>query len=125
MDLETCLISFTGKLFYRPTIHPEGQEASRDGWLLIGFTPVERFGAYSPSPEVMLRYYDEFGRTGQDPVVGTAHYPYYNILLDTGIIAVRGRVRFMQHKQDEHGNCQGWLCDYRDTAAPIRIHAAG
>lgn len=119
LDQEGCLLSFTGKLFYRPQVMDGMVDVSRMGWLGVRLVPVARFGAYSPDPAALKLYAEEYGKSGADPVFGIALYPTYNVLVDTGIFAVRGEVNFRQITKycpvmPEIG-CEVWI---RDVAAP-------
>jgi hypothetical protein len=116
-----CLISFTGKLFYRVSVPADMLDVSPTGWIRVHLTPVARFGAYSPDPAAVSLYAEEYGKTGADPVFGIALYPTFNVLVDTGIIAVRGEVNFRQVTKycpvTPESGCEVWLRDAAATTA--------
>ena len=107
-----ALFSFTGKVFYSTKIiHPSEGEP----WATVEFVPAERYGTYNLEPETQRRYCVEYGQTSADPTCGPALYPYYHVLVDTGIIVVRGVIRYYEVacRDPAHPeiNAIGRICD--------------
>lgn len=93
LDQEGVCLSFTGRLFYAPAVQDCGlwSQGPRE----VSLVPCERFGCYTPTPEYLERYRASYGVNGMDPVCGVLGYRVYHVLLDTGLIPVRGMVRWV------------------------------
>ena len=115
-----ALFSFTGKVFYRARVtRPQVSDAA--SWLSVEFIPAERFGAYNLDQETQRRYCKEFGETSADPACGPALYPFYHVLVDTGIIVVRGALRYLEVRRRDPDRpdvlAEGLVCDVADPRA--------
>lgn len=113
IEQEHAIFSFTGKVFYRLR-HVTIQTPQRFGWYTVCATQVPRFGAYTLDEDTREVYAREFGHSGADPLWGGTRYPWYHLLVDTGIFPALGRVLVDVIQPFTGEQALFWVRDYAD-----------